>query len=75
MAPEYRYFGQFTLKSDIYSLGVMLFEILTSIRWSRRNHTPQIQNLRSHVRSLNWIIQLYFMVVITINNVFFVCRS
>lgn len=52
MAPEYLYYGQFTTKSDIYSLGVMLLEILTSIRWSKRQNNPQNQDLKSYVRCI-----------------------
>lgn len=63
MAPEYRLYGQFTLKSDVYSLGVMLLEILTGKKLSRRNNTPQIQNLKSYVRCVKFDNQQIFTVI------------
>lgn len=51
MAPEYCFQGHFSTKSDIYSLGVMLLEILTSVRWSRDISDPDNSiSLKSYVR-------------------------
>lgn len=42
MAPEYSYGGLITLKSDIYSLGMIIIEILTG-----QKGYPDIDNVRT----------------------------
>ncbi|KMZ66273.1 receptor kinase 2 [Zostera marina] len=55
MVPEYRFFGNFSTKSDMYSLGVMLIEILTGKRWSRQiNSCEKANNLKSNVSKFHY---------------------
>jgi serine/threonine protein kinase len=35
MAPEYAMFGQFTVKSDVFSFGVLVLEIISGQKISR----------------------------------------
>jgi serine/threonine protein kinase len=41
MAPEYALRGQYSMKSDIYSFGVLILEILTGMRNSDTYHSDQ----------------------------------
>lgn len=53
MAPEYRLCGHFSIECDIYSLGVILLEIVTGVRWSGHNNSrPDSNNLRNYVRNI-----------------------
>lgn len=49
MAPEYALHGQFSVKSDVFSFGVLVLEIVTG----HKNHSFQngvvIEDLISHV--------------------------
>ncbi|XP_042038275.1 G-type lectin S-receptor-like serine/threonine-protein kinase RKS1 [Salvia splendens] len=44
MAPEYVYQGKFSTKSDIFSLGVVILEIVTAKRNRSYNHPSCFQN-------------------------------
>ena len=48
MAPEYAMHGQFSVKSDVFSFGVLVLEIVTG----QKNHSFQngvMEDLLSHV--------------------------
>lgn len=49
-APEYVETGHLTYKSDIYSFGVVLYEILTGRRTMERNRPPSEQKLLEWVK-------------------------
>ena len=49
MAPEYAMEGLFSVKSDTYSFGVLLLEILSGKKNSGLYSTDHSQNLLSHV--------------------------
>lgn len=53
MAPEYALGGLFSEKSDVFSLGVILLEILSGRRNSSFNNDEQNLNLSAYVRLLN----------------------
>lgn len=52
MAPEYAYYGHVSTKSDMFSFGVIVLEIMTG----QRNSSPSVEdggsnrNLLSYVR-------------------------
>lgn len=62
MAPEYLTKGHFSTKSDIYSLGVMILEILTDKRWSKDSNSSEhySNNLKNYVRNIHFIEFIYF---------------
>ncbi|KAL6333490.1 hypothetical protein AAG906_028675 [Vitis piasezkii] len=52
MAPEYAMEGLFSMKSDTYSFGVLLLEILSGKKNSGFHHPDHSQNLLSHAWQL-----------------------
>ena len=49
MAPEYAMEGVFSTKSDIYSFGVLLLEVVTGIKRSSSVHTMGFSSLIDYV--------------------------
>ena len=50
MSPEYAFDGRFSLKSDVFSFGVLVLEIVTGKRNRGFSGPDQDQNLLGHVR-------------------------
>ena len=49
MAPEYAMYGQFSVKSDVFSFGVLLFEIVSGQKNSRFCYSEHVEDLLSYV--------------------------
>jgi serine/threonine protein kinase len=49
MAPEYASEGHFSIKSDVFSFGVLILEIVSGKRTSRFNGYGDFINLLGHV--------------------------
>ena len=49
MAPEYAMHGQFSVKSDVFSFGVMLLEIVSGRRNNYSRHGENVEDLLSYV--------------------------
>ena len=49
MAPEYAMFGQFSVKSDVFSFGVLMLEILTGQKITRFHNKENNEYLLSYV--------------------------
>ena len=49
MAPEYLMHGQFSIKSDIFSFGVLVLEIITGHKNSDIRHGENVEDLLSFV--------------------------
>jgi serine/threonine protein kinase len=49
MAPEYASEGQFSIKSDVFSFGVLLLEIISGKRNNGFHQTGNFDNLLGHV--------------------------
>ena len=49
MAPEYAMFGQFSVKSDVFSFGVLMLEILTGQKITRFHNEENNEYLLSYV--------------------------
>jgi serine/threonine protein kinase len=49
MAPEYAMFGQFSIKSDVFSFGVLVLEIISGQKISHILHGQSLEDLLSVV--------------------------
>lgn len=49
MSPEYAMHGQFSEKSDVFSFGVIVLEIVSGKRNARSVETQDLEDLLSHV--------------------------
>ena len=54
MAPEYAMHGQFSVKSDVFSFGVLILEIVSGQKNSGINNGENMEDLLSFV-SLNFV--------------------
>jgi len=52
MSPEYAMLGQFSVKSDVFSFGVIMLEIVSGKRNVDYNGVNSIDDLVSHVSIL-----------------------
>jgi hypothetical protein len=55
MAPEYATDGLFSVKSDVFSFGVLLMEIISGKRSRGYYNQNQSQNLIGYVSMLNFV--------------------
>ena len=62
MAPEYAIDGQFSVKSDIFSFGILLLEILSGKKNQASFHLDHNLNLVGHVSSLNGLPSILHMI-------------
>jgi serine/threonine protein kinase len=57
MSPEYAVDGRFSLKSDVFSFGVLVLEIISGKKNRGFSHPDHCHNLLGHVRiKLNMLI-------------------
>lgn len=49
MAPEYAMHGQFSMKSDVFSFGVLVLEIISGQKNSGIRHGENVEDLLSFV--------------------------
>ena len=49
MSPEYAFYGQFSIKSDVYNFGVLIIEIVTGKKCTRFFDSQGSEDLLSHV--------------------------
>lgn len=59
MAPEYAMHGQFSVKSDVFSFGVLVLEIVSGQKNSSVRHGENIEDLVSFVSHFLLLI-IYF---------------
>jgi hypothetical protein len=56
MAPEYAIDGLFSIKSDVFSFGVLLLEIISGKKNRAHKYQERDQNLIGYVSTLNAMI-------------------
>lgn len=66
MAPEYAIDGIFSVKSDVFSLGILLLEIVSGKKNRGFNHPDHSLNLIGHV-SVPKSYNIYVLLVIMYN--------
>ena len=54
MAPEYAMHGQFSIKSDVFSFGVLILEIVSGQRNNCFQNGENVENLLSNVSTINF---------------------
>ena len=62
MAPEYAMFGQFSVKSDVFSFGVLMLEILTGQKITRFHNEKNNEYLLSYV-SMNIKVYIFLFLL------------
>lgn len=55
MSPEYAMHGQFSVKSDVYSLGVLILEIVTGKKNTSFYNSDRGEDLLSYVSISSWL--------------------
>ena len=50
MAPEYAIYGLFSVKSDVFSFGILVLEVISGRKNKGFYHPNQSHNLIGHVR-------------------------
>jgi serine/threonine protein kinase len=58
MAPEYYYRGEVSTKSDIYSLGILIIEIVTGLKVDSNTVDLSSKNLIDNVRHIFCFLSL-----------------
>ena len=56
MAPEYAYYGQLSDKTDVYSFGVLLMEVISGRRNLDNSLSEEEFYLPNHVSFANFIL-------------------
>ena len=59
MSPEYAMHGQYSTKSDVFSFGVLILEIISGKKNRGFHHPEQQLNLLGHVSMKNCIVLIY----------------
>jgi serine/threonine protein kinase len=59
MSLEYAVHGQYSIKSDIFSFGVLILEIISGEKNRRFRHPEQHLNLLGHVSMKNGNVLIY----------------
>ena len=54
MAPEYAMHGQFSIKSDVFSFGVLILEIVNGQRNNCFRNGEDVEDLLSNVSTINF---------------------
>lgn len=62
MSPEYAMFGQFSVKSDVFSFGVIILEIVSGKRNVDFNGVNSTDDLLSHVSIIIFTFQIFHIV-------------
>ena len=69
MSPEYAVHGQYSIKSDVFSFGVLILEIMSGKKNRGFSHPEHHHNLLGHVSKknsilLNYVAKLNFLLIL-----------
>lgn len=67
MSPEYAIDGLFSVKSDVFSFGVLVLEIVSGKRNRRFSHPDHKLNLLGHVRAIELLMKFLLTLFIRID--------
>ena len=71
MAPEYAMHGQFSVKSDVFSFGVLILEIVSGLTNSGISHGENTEELLSYVSlpflTIASLLHLYCITIVFLN--------
>ena len=60
MAPEYRLYGQFSMKSDVFSFGVLVLEIVSGKKSNDNRHSENTGDLLSFVSVRRLSVSIHY---------------
>ena len=69
MSPEYAVHGQYSIKSDVFSFGVLILEMVSGKKNRGFSHPEHHHNLLGHVSKknsilLNYVAKLNFLLIL-----------
>lgn len=61
MSPEYAMHGHFSVKSDVFSFGVMVLEIISGKMRGSSSEPDRVEDIRKYVSTMILYQKIYFI--------------